>query len=105
MERSALMSFTLISVGFENAELYEIENEKSSAFFKAQRKIFSGKLSNFPEKIFKKIKKLVVATDGLGYARAVDVIGVALTGNCPEAFQFIENLQKSKDGCRYLVGK
>jgi hypothetical protein len=99
------MSFTLISVGFENAELYEIENEKAGAFFKAQRKIFSGKLSDFPPKILKKIKRLVVTTDGLGYARAIDVIGIALTGNCPEAFQFIENLQKNKDGCRYLVGK
>jgi len=34
------MSFTLISVGFENAELYEIENEKPALFSKAQRKFF-----------------------------------------------------------------
>jgi len=99
------MSFILISVGFENVEVYEIVNEKASAFFKAQRKMFSGKLSDFPPKLLKKIEKTVFSIDGLGYASAVEVISRSLTGACPEAFQFIENLQKNKDGCRYLISK
>ncbi|MDD4902380.1 MAG: hypothetical protein PHE24_04550 [Patescibacteria group bacterium] len=98
------MSFSIISVGDNQTAMLEIDQEAISTFFKNERKIFSGKLSELPAVTVKIIKAMVGKTEDLGFVHVFTAIKLAGERNRPDVLSFIQYCQE-KYSSRYFVGK
>ena len=98
------MSFTIILAGESKVELLDVDDEKISEFFKQERNIFSGKLTDLLPAIQRSIEALVGKTDRLGYTHVFTLARLAGERMRPDVLEFIKFCQE-KYSSKYLIAK